>query len=1312
MDENLMEFSLNENSENSCLEDLRPPMLMQTPQVVKKSILKPSQQDNLIQLCTPIHKGLKVKFETPHNVKKSTPTRFEEVRMLDEQENWIERTSIVTKDQHQEYLEMARDIMMEVINNLPLEESEVVQPNCKSSKDRLEEDMDTDDFFDAVDEIEKITPKKDNIEDMAQPDEESKMGGGPQPVEEQTEKLGDVSEKAEETETENSSKEPSSPPLPASKGSYNIDFDNLEDVNPFATKMTVQNSPLPLASRKVQDLTNANGKEAAVSEMGMKNVREDDNPEEAFQSKEEDKRKGSPESMEEKKGKSEEVQEKEKPVTQESSSPTLPISKGSYNIDFDKLDDINPFATKVAVQNSPVTSASGIVQNSPKADEKEVEENDERKEGNTSLSEFQSVKDNPFIRLIESPAIKEKKKELVLESIVAEQSEDIFSQSFEDIDPFQPKKQLMNSPEVSRKTTNSDDHPDTCVPSNSPKNHVESRNVEISLEENDKHHLLDSGNIKQPLSQSAGLNVVLTSEVKGRQSPVSQIKEKKDLGSSEIDGSIDPFATKANVMNSPKREGDENIDPMMKQSNISNSPEKPAFSDDDFNPFATKSKVVNSPAPTTCENEMDPFKSKSKIVNSPEKKSLPLQEPDPFATVSKVANSPLKEAFTENVVPFATKCRVINSPSQNSEESEKDPCVTKSEVDNFPAKLPDEDIDPFATKAKVANSPAQKNIDDEFDPFATKSNVANSPTSQNDPFATKSKVAFSPNGKSEEDINPFVSKSKVANSPAVKTEEGNPFATKPKVANSPVKATNLENLDPFASNSKIANSPQECKKPDDGSSKQSKEPSDMKSGVEKLPIKDSVETASENMEKQGKNNFEKLLMDSETCVSPFSGLNANKMQDASFKLQNDPFKTPTGSAKKTPKKSCPFTNMSEFGLSDDDFKPASSTLFSDPADFDILEQFGSNKGIAESALSRMSLYVKFDPLVDLPVADPRRASIDVRRMSMKRGGTFDPRLRQLEPDESMLLMGTPPRGPGQSRVVPVVKNQTPVNTKAVTSNDLLCSDIPEGRTEVTDVIKDTLSLNQTEGDGIIEVLQYTEADISRIKQTLALEFQGILLDNQKEWSQKLAEEEKKHGKKLEEVKAQMSQEIDKNRAQCQKAEDKVKQMASVVQEFEAMINEFVEEREKLKTELKHVKQELQKANEQTTQESKAVDTLEASFSALHKRYGKTKEILENSLKNEETLKACVEDYMGRLKKADEQILKVKQMAEEKLKAAHEELEKVKSNSRSETARLEALVKRKEMQLESKEKALEQKGKEFNDLSDICDQLMQKLESRQ
>uniref|UniRef100_K1PSI3 CPEB-associated factor Maskin n=1 Tax=Magallana gigas TaxID=29159 RepID=K1PSI3_MAGGI len=383
--------------------------------------------------------------------------------------------------------------------------------------------------------------------------------------------------------------------------------------------------------------------------------------------------------------------------------------------------------------------------------------------------------------------------------------------------------------------------------------------------------------------------------------------------------------------------------------------------------------------------------------------------------------------------------------------------------------------------------------------------------------------------------------------------------------------------------------------------------------------------------------------------------------------------------------------MSEFGLCDDDFKPASSTLFSDPADFDVLEQFGTNKVIAESALSRLSLYVKFDPLVDLPVTECVASSWFVLVSVF---------FRSIEAEESMVLMGTPPRGASHSRVAPVVKNHTPIsNNPGPASNpaalDLLCSDTPEGKTEFTDVIKDTLSLNQKTDNGeIIEVLQYTEADILRIKQNLAMEFQGILLDNQREWSKKLAEKEKELGKKEEAMKEEVA-----------KSQEK-----SVVKEYQIIIDQLLGEKEKLNGQLKETKQELQKVKDQAVQDAQSVDTIEASFSALHKRFEKSKELLitakkaisiwvqnltsqyskDDVIMNEETLKACVEDYQGKLQKTEERLLKLKEVAEEKLKAAHESLEKVKANSASETTRLQALVKRKEMQLESTEKSLEQK----------------------
>lgn len=221
-------------------------------------------------------------------------------------------------------------------------------------------------------------------------------------------------------------------------------------------------------------------------------------------------------------------------ISVEPSSTPLSAAKGSYDIDFDNLDEVNPFVTKAAVQNSPVSkTGSSLDQSSPKEDRKEEEGDDaERKESNTSLSELQSVKDNPFIRLIESPAIKDKKQGQLLDAIVAEQSDDIFSQSFEDIDPFQPKKQLMNSPDPTQKTNCSDSNPDG----------------------------VKNSNVK------------------------------------DTDENVDPFATKTNVMNTPPKKKDDGIDGHF-STELENSQAEPMEVDDIADPFAIKSKVESSLGP-------------------------------------------------------------------------------------------------------------------------------------------------------------------------------------------------------------------------------------------------------------------------------------------------------------------------------------------------------------------------------------------------------------------------------------------------------------------------------------------------------------------------------------------------------------------------------------------------------------------------------------------------------------------------------------------------------------------------------------------
>ena len=63
-------------------------------------------------------------FQTPllatKTVSKVTPSRFEEVRKLDDSENWKERTTVVTKAEHCDYHEAAKEILTDLVDNLPI----------------------------------------------------------------------------------------------------------------------------------------------------------------------------------------------------------------------------------------------------------------------------------------------------------------------------------------------------------------------------------------------------------------------------------------------------------------------------------------------------------------------------------------------------------------------------------------------------------------------------------------------------------------------------------------------------------------------------------------------------------------------------------------------------------------------------------------------------------------------------------------------------------------------------------------------------------------------------------------------------------------------------------------------------------------------------------------------------------------------------------------------------------------------------------------------------------------------------------------
>ncbi|XP_064630924.1 transforming acidic coiled-coil-containing protein 3-like isoform X2 [Lineus longissimus] len=104
------------NKENENV--FKAPLEVENRQTVKP-ILKNSTRSNLIAF-SPEQKHLKVTFQTPSKTKKVSPGRYDLIRVLDEDENWIERTSVLTRQDHTDYFVYAKQILDDLVWSLPV----------------------------------------------------------------------------------------------------------------------------------------------------------------------------------------------------------------------------------------------------------------------------------------------------------------------------------------------------------------------------------------------------------------------------------------------------------------------------------------------------------------------------------------------------------------------------------------------------------------------------------------------------------------------------------------------------------------------------------------------------------------------------------------------------------------------------------------------------------------------------------------------------------------------------------------------------------------------------------------------------------------------------------------------------------------------------------------------------------------------------------------------------------------------------------------------------------------------------------------
>nr|XP_027311497.2 transforming acidic coiled-coil-containing protein 3 isoform X1 [Anas platyrhynchos] len=334
-------------------------------------------------------------------------------------------------------------------------------------------------------------------------------------------------------------------------------------------------------------------------------------------------------------------------------------------------------------------------------------------------------------------------------------------------------------------------------------------------------------------------------------------------------------------------------------------------------------------------------------------------------------------------------------------------------------------------------------------------------------------------------------------------------------------------------------------------------------------------------------------------------------------------------------------------------------------EIDYLEQFGTSS-FKESALRKQSLYLKFDPLLR---DSPRKPIF----------GTFE---------TSTSIMAVPPQyGPvsdlsklleeAEKPAVSLQNEEKPkgldlLGTFTTSDTDSL---IPDSFTSDISPLNSAASTDAAV-DAIIDVLKYSQKDMDAAVELVKREVQEKELETL-EWKKKY-----------------------------EKLHMEYKEMGKIVAEFEGTITQMMEDAQKQK-ELS--KKEMQRMAEEKQQVISDLNSMEKSFSELFKRFEKQKEVLEGYHKNEEALKKYAEEYLARIKREEQRYQALKAHAEEKLHQANEEIAQVRSKAKSETAALQASLRKEQMRIQSLERSLEQKTKENDELTKICDDLILKME---
>eukprot|EP00795_Rhopilema_esculentum_P012119 gene12119-2725_t len=202
-------------------------------------------------------------------------------------------------------------------------------------------------------------------------------------------------------------------------------------------------------------------------------------------------------------------------------------------------------------------------------------------------------------------------------------------------------------------------------------------------------------------------------------------------------------------------------------------------------------------------------------------------------------------------------------------------------------------------------------------------------------------------------------------------------------------------------------------------------------------------------------------------------------------------------------------------------------------------------------------------------------------------------------------------------------------------------------------------------------------------------------------------------KKVNQTEAQLKEEIAMRELIEQDAREKqeslraeVDAMRKVVDEYEKTLIQLSETTQKDTLLKQDTVSELIKEKEQLQADLNAA---ESSMFDAYKRMEKMKSVIDTYRQNEASLKETFEDYERKLKASEERYQSLRKQAESKMEQANFEIDKVRKSKEVDLAGLQAALKKLQSRNNYLENSLEQKVKENEELTKICDDLISQIQ---